>query len=102
MTREKLDILWIGVLFISIPLALDLLPPNSAFGFKTAKTFSSPEVWREANTFLGWALITASLIGLGITYFKSNVARKYGTLIFLSMVVLAVVISYIYLTVLPG
>jgi uncharacterized membrane protein len=102
MSREKLYGLWIIAFLTGLPLALNFVPRNGGIGFRTAKTLSSPVVWREANVFLGWALIAASLIGVGITYFKPEVAKKHGTLLLVSLLGVALIISYIYVDLLPG
>ncbi len=83
-------------------MALNLLPPNGAIGFRTARILSSPVVWSEANTFSGWVFIATAMIGIGITYFKPDIAKKYGTLLFFSMLALALTISFIYVNFLPG
>ena len=102
MTREKLYVLWIGMFLLDLPLALNLVPRNGAVGFRTAKTLSSPAVWRQANTFAGWVFIAGSLVGLGITYFEPDAAKKFGLLLFLGIVGLALAISSIYISFLPG
>lgn len=102
MSREKLCGLWIIAILTGLPLALNFVPRNGGIGFRTAKTLSSPVVWREANMFLGWALIAAALIGVGITYFKPDVAKKHGTLLLVSLLGVALIISYIYVDFLPG
>ena len=96
MTTAKLYAAWILVFILSIPLALNLVRPNGFYGFRTAKTLSSPEIWRQANTFSGWVFLAASLIGLGITYFKPDIAENNGTLLLVSILILAVIISFIY------
>lgn len=50
-----------GVLFVllGIPLALDKVPPNSLYGFRTPKTQSGPGIWYPANRFAGGSLIVA-------------------------------------------
>jgi hypothetical protein len=55
---------------IFLPLALGLIPPNSLYGYRTARSLSSPELWREANILAGWlglsAATAALLINLGL------------------------------------
>ena len=53
-------------LFISIvglPMALDKIPPNALYGFRTARTLADPKVWYEANREAGKALTVAGLVG---------------------------------------
>ena len=54
---------------IFLPLALGLIPPNP-LGYRTARSLSSPELWREANILAGWlglsAATAALLINLGL------------------------------------
>ena len=45
---------------VSIPLILKLVPPNNAYGFRTQKTLSDPELWFRGNRFAGSALFIAS------------------------------------------
>ena len=52
----------IVILLASIPLALGLVPPNCAFGFRTPKTLTDDEVWFKANRLAGINLIIASLV----------------------------------------
>ena len=48
--------------FIVIPLALGLVPPNRVYGVRTKKTLADREVWRRANVFGGCCLGAASVI----------------------------------------
>jgi SdpI/YfhL protein family len=48
-----------------IPMALGLVPPNRFYGFRTAKTLSSPEIWYPANRVSGWSLVIAGIAALG-------------------------------------
>jgi hypothetical protein len=45
---------------ISVPLILRVVPPNGIYGFRTATTQSSREIWYPANAFAGWALLIAA------------------------------------------
>ena len=49
---------------VSIPMILDKVPPNSTYGFRTAKTLSSPEVWYPANRAAGWFVLGAAVISI--------------------------------------
>lgn len=54
----------LGIMFIaiSIPLILDRVPPNSTYGFRTAKTLSDPQIWYAANRVAGHDLLIAGLV----------------------------------------
>lgn len=57
-----------GLLFIalSIPLIQERVPPNSFYGFRTAKSLSDPKIWYAINRMSGIDLLIAgSLISLG-------------------------------------
>ena len=49
------------IALISIPLILQRVPPNRLYGFRSAKTLSSPAIWYRANTYSGWALFIAAI-----------------------------------------
>jgi uncharacterized membrane protein len=55
----------VGVLLfaVGIPLVLKLVPPNPVYGVRTAKAFSSREVWYAANRSAG---ITMAITGIVI------------------------------------
>ena len=50
------------IVVLTIPLVLGLVPPNRAYGIRTRKTLSTPEIWRRANSFGGAAIGLASLV----------------------------------------
>jgi uncharacterized membrane protein len=52
---------------LAIPLALNLVPPNRIYGFRTAQTLASRELWFRINRTAGLALMGASAVAL-ITY----------------------------------
>ena len=45
-------------------MILSKVPPNSAYGFRTAKTLSSQEVWYPANRAAGWFMLAAAAISI--------------------------------------
>ena len=58
----------VGLLFIalSIPLIQERVPPNSTYGFRTAKSLSDPKIWYAINRISGRDLLIAgTLISLG-------------------------------------
>ena len=58
----------VGFLFIvlSVPLIQERVPPNSSYGFRTAKSLSDPKIWYAINRISGVDLLIAgALITLG-------------------------------------
>ena len=58
----------VGLLFIalSVPLIQERVPPNSSYGFRTAKSLSDPKIWYAINRVSGVDLLIAgALITLG-------------------------------------
>ena len=54
----------LGTLFvlISVPLLYNAIGPNWAYGFRTPKTLSNPEVWYKANNYMAKELIAAGTV----------------------------------------
>ena len=50
------------LVFLVVPLALGLVPPNRWYGVRTKKTLSAPGIWRRANVFGGCCLGAASVV----------------------------------------
>jgi len=44
----------------TVPLMLNLVPPNGAYGFRTRETLADSEVWFRVNRFAGCALFVAA------------------------------------------
>jgi uncharacterized membrane protein len=44
----------------SIPLMLNVVPPNRLYGFRTRQTLANRDLWFRANRFAGCALFIAS------------------------------------------
>ena len=42
------------LVIISVPLILEIVPPNGIYGFRVSGTLS-PAIWYPANAFMGWA-----------------------------------------------
>ena len=58
MSEVTISSLWfalVGLMLvgISIPLIKGLIPPNYFYGFRTAKSLSSPKIWYEINHLSG-------------------------------------------------
>jgi SdpI/YfhL protein family len=58
-----------GLLFaaIGVPLALDKVPPNSWYGFRTPKTLSDPDIWYAINRSSGIDLMIAGAAIAGLS-----------------------------------
>jgi uncharacterized membrane protein len=87
-----------GVLLFAIgtPLALQLVPPNSVYGVRTAKTRASLEVWYASNrsaginmAIAGVAIAAAALV---IPRLLPDYAEGVRVLILAAIVILAIVI----------
>lgn len=79
-----------GLTFLlGVPLALNLVPPNRFYGFRTQTTFASLEAWYQVNFMTGLALIAAGLVGAaaafllsqGITELKAETRYLAGILV---------------------
>ena len=51
---------WV-LIVLGIPLAMQKIPPNGFYGFRTAKTLSDSEDWYRANSYAGKAFILSGL-----------------------------------------
>jgi uncharacterized membrane protein len=56
----------VALILLAIPLILEKIPRNPLYGFRTAYTMSSDEVWFRANKISGIALLIAGLVWLCI------------------------------------
>jgi uncharacterized membrane protein len=63
-TIYSLSFAAVGLLFIalSIPLIQGRVPPNSAYGFRTAKSLSDPKNWYAINRISGIDLLIAGVL----------------------------------------
>ena len=52
------------ILLLSVPMVLGKVPPNGAYGFRTPKTLSSPDVWYPANRAAGWFMLAAVAVSI--------------------------------------
>lgn len=52
------------ILALSIPMILDRVPPNGAYGFRTPKTLESEKVWYPANRAAGWFMLAAAVLSI--------------------------------------
>jgi len=64
MTNQPFSIPALLILVAAIPLTLGLVPKNSLYGIRTAKTLSDDDIWYRSNRFGGFALMLSSAIYL--------------------------------------
>ena len=96
--RARLIASCVGLVVISIPLILKVVPPNGVYGFRVAATQSSPAIWYSANAFMGWALLVAAVISaMLLAILPSTVKRWLLLATFLVPVFGAIVASFVYL-----
>jgi hypothetical protein len=60
-------LLGLGFGALGVPLALGHVPPNGTYGFRTARTLSSPEIWYRANRIQGIDLSAAGVVIAALT-----------------------------------
>jgi uncharacterized membrane protein len=84
---------------VSIPLMLNVVPPNRVYGFRTQQTLSNRELWFRANRFAGCALFIASGTSGAIFAAQPEYASGrslVGLVVFLVPLVAALVASFAY------
>jgi uncharacterized membrane protein len=88
------------LILVAIPLILEKIPRNPLYGFRTAYTMSSDEVWFRANKISGVALLIAGFVWLCLGMLLPAVmasmqsAVKLARLFGLGSVTLAVAASF--------
>jgi uncharacterized membrane protein len=83
----------------SVPLILNVVPPNGVYGFRTRQTLRNHELWFRANRFAGCAFFIASGVSAGIfaTYPEYASGRSFaGLLVFVVPLVIALAASFAY------
>jgi len=82
---------------LSIPLMLNLVPPNNIYGFRTEQTLSNSGLWFRANRFAGCALFLAAATSAAILVsypeYSSGLA---GLAVFVTPVFIALATSFAY------
>jgi uncharacterized membrane protein len=84
---------------VSLPLALRMVPPNAFYGCRTRFTRSSPQVWYDANAFMGRALVASSIASLSMLFLVPLDAGApwLPTAIVMLPMALAILAGYVYL-----
>ena len=84
---------------VSIPLMLNVVPPNRVYGFRTQQTLTNRELWFRANRFAGCALFIASVTSAAVFAVHPEYASGrslIGLVAFLVPLVAALVASFAY------
>jgi uncharacterized membrane protein len=84
---------------VAVPLALKLVPPNRIYGFRTAKTLDSRELWFRINRFAGLGLIAAAAATICVFLAMPELAsgRSFtGMLVLIVPVIAALVATVAY------
>ena len=83
----------------SIPLMLNLVPPNRVYGFRTRRILANRELWYRANRFAGCALFAACAISAVIFAIHPDYASGRslaGMAVFLVPLAAACIASFRY------
>src|SRR5262244_2792240 len=83
----------------SIPLMLNVVPPNHLYGFRTRQTLANRALWFRANRFAGCALFVASGVSAGIFAAHPEYAsgRSFaGLVVFVVPLLIALAASFEY------
>jgi uncharacterized membrane protein len=83
----------------SVPLILNVVPPNGIYGFRTRQTLTNRELWFRANRFAGCASFIASGVSAGIfvTHPEYGSGRSFvGLIVFVVPLLIALAASFAY------
>lgn len=96
--RVRLMASCVLLVIISVPLILEIVPPNGIYGFRVSGT-RSPAIWYPANAFMGWALLVAASVGATLqVVLPPTFGRWLLWAAFLVPILGAVVASFMYLS----
>ena len=78
--KNTTNLRWIlaGIAFIavSLPLILQVVPPNRWYGFRLKKTLSDETIWYAANRIAGYDLLIAGGVVLATAIITALLARS--------------------------
>jgi hypothetical protein len=91
---------------VGLPMALDKVPPNSWYGFRTTKTLSSPSIWYPANRVMGRDLcvggcltaIGALVVALGLGESGGDRVHTLDLIWMLSLLLIVVAHGFLVLS----
>jgi uncharacterized membrane protein len=85
---------------VSIPLILELVPPNKLYGFRTSQTLANRELWFRTNRFAGWSFLLAAAVSTAVFIAEPEYASgrsAAGLVIFVAPLAIAVAACFVYL-----
>lgn len=95
--RARLAAACVILAAVSIPLILEVVPPNAFYGFRASGT-RAPEVWYPANAFMGWAMLLAAVIAATLQLVLPRTqSRSLLWVVFVTPVGGAIIASFAYL-----
>jgi hypothetical protein len=62
------------IAILALPLALNLVPPNRIYGYRTTSTLANRGLWFRINRVAGLALIAASAVALSLYLYHPGLA----------------------------
>ena len=62
------------IAILALPLALNLVPPNRIYGYRTRSTLANRELWFRINRVAGLTLIAGSAVALSIYLYDPELA----------------------------
>jgi hypothetical protein len=82
-------------MLLSVPLIFELVPRNSFYGFRTAKTRSSNSIWYAANKIAGVWLAVSGMLGLiaAVVLSRADVSERSISLTTVGLVLAAVLVA---------
>ena len=83
------------IAILAIPLALNLVPPNRIYGYRTTHTLANRDLWFRINRVAGLALIAASAVAFSIYLHQPELAssRSLGGVLVLILPVLSALVG---------
>ena len=102
MPKTRLFVSCAIIALVSVPLIMRWVPPNAWYGFRTATTLSSADIWYRTNTFAGWALLAAALTTVAVAWFVPGrlwLTWWFPAVALLGPLAIAVVVAFVYLAI---
>lgn len=62
------------IAILALPLALNVVPPNRIYGYRTTSSLANRELWFRINRVAGLTLIAASAVALSIYLYQPELA----------------------------